>query len=230
MNRLVIIRHGENVWNFENKFCGWTDVDMTKKGRDQTVTTARLLLKHKFTFDVCYTSMLKRAIETAWIALREMDLTWIPINKSWHLNERHYGKLQGQDKAVLAKEFGKEQIDRWRWEYNETPPPLDFDDKRHPRFDTRYKDLDVSLLPSSESIHDTHERAVPYFEKYIKPDLKEGKKILISGHKNCLRSIIKHLENIKEEDVPKIDVPLGVIIVYEFNNGDETPKKYFIEY
>ena len=230
MTKLVIIRHGENIWNFENKFCGWTDVDMTKKGREQTKTLAKLLVKNKFDFDVCYTSVLKRAIESSWIILKEMELTWIPVHKSWRLNERHYGSLQGHNKAKLAKKYGKEQVDKWRWSYREMPPPLSKKDKRHPHHDRRYSSLDETNIPFSESIYDTYKRVMPYWRKKIAPDIKKGKRVLICGHKNCSRAIIKHIEGVKEEDVPKIDVPLGVIVVYEMDAKLKPQKKYFIEY
>jgi len=230
MTRLVIIRHGENVWNFENRFCGWTDVDMTQKGRDQTKALANILTKRKITFDVCHTSVLKRAIESAWITLKEMNLTWIPMHKSWRLNERHYGALQGMNKAYLAKRYSKDQVDKWRWDYRETPPPLDLNDKRHPHFDRRYADLEKSDLPLAESIHDTYLRMLPYWEKNILPDLKNKKSVLLSGHKNCLRSLIKHIDKVAVKDVPRIDIPLGIIIVYEFDSKLKSISKNLLEY
>ena len=167
--------------------------------------------------------------ESAWIALKEMELLWIPMHKSWRLNERHYGALQGENKADLARRYSKEQVDKWRWDYRETPPPLDHADRRHPRFDPRYADLERSKLPATESIRDTYLRAVPYWKKTIVPDLKKGKRVLISGHKNCLRALIKHIEGIPEADVPRLDIPLGIIIVYEFDRRLKPIKKYHLE-
>jgi len=227
--KLVIVRHGENIWNFENRFCGWTDVEMTAKGREQTKVSAEILRRHGYEFDLCHTSVLKRAIETVWIILKEMNLSWIPVQKHWRLNERSYGALQGQDKADLAAKYGKEQVDRWRWDYREKPPLLNLNDKRHPRFDRRYQGVKTSLLPAGESIADTYRRVLPYWHKTIAPDLKKGKRILISGHKNCLRALIKHIEGVPEQEVPRLDMPLGVILVYEFNRRLELQKKYFLE-
>ena len=228
--QLVIIRHGESVWNFENRFTGWTDVSMTDHGREQTKNMAKLIMEHGFDFDVCYTSMLTRAIEAAWIALLEMNLAWLPLHKSWRLNERHYGALQGLNKAETAKKFGKEQIDQWRWNYDAVPPPLTKKDKRYPGHEPRYASLDEKLLPLTESLKDVEERVSPYWYNVIAKDLKKGKRIFMSGHKNCLRALFKHIEKLSDTDVAQLDIPLGVVVVYTFDAKLNPVKKEFLEF
>jgi 2,3-bisphosphoglycerate-dependent phosphoglycerate mutase len=230
MYKLIIIRHGESIWNFENRFTGWTDVPMTDHGREQTKNMAHLMTEHGFTFDVCYTSVLRRSVEASWQVLREMELEWLPIHKSWRMNERHYGDLQGQNKAEIAKKFGKEQVDTWRWNYHAVPPPLAKKDKRYPGHDRRYADLNQKLLPLSESLKNVEARVTPYWRNKIAKDIKKGKRVFISGHKNCLRALFKYIEGLSDDEVSQVDVPLGVVIVYEFDKNLKPVKKEFLEY
>jgi 2,3-bisphosphoglycerate-dependent phosphoglycerate mutase len=213
MFRLVLLRHGESTWNQENRFTGWTDVDLTDKGRAEAREAGRLMAEEKFEFDVAYTSVLKRAIRTLWIALEEMDSLWIPVHKSWRLNERHYGALQGLNKAETAAKHGDAQVLIWRRSYDIPPPPLaDVDNDR------RYASIPEQQLPLTESLKDTVARFVPYWESTIAPDIKAGKKVLIAAHGNSLRALVKYLDNVSEKDIVDLNIPTGVPMVYTLNS------------
>ncbi|MBD3328287.1 2,3-diphosphoglycerate-dependent phosphoglycerate mutase [Candidatus Peregrinibacteria bacterium] len=224
--KLVLLRHGESLWNKENKFTGWTDVDLTEKGYKEAHEAGKILKKEGFEFDVAYTSLQKRAIRTLWIALDEMDLMWIPVLKSWRLNECHYGALQGLNKAETAKKEGEDVVHMWRRSYDVRPPELTKDDPRYPGHDPRYKDLSDDELPLAECLKDTVERFLPYWNEEIVPSLKAGKKIIISAHGNSLRALVKYLDKISDEDIPGLNIPTGVPLVYELAD-DLTPIKHY---
>ncbi len=224
--KLVLLRHGESTWNKENKFTGWTDVDLSDKGRQEALAAGKLLKEEGYTFDVAYTSVLKRAIRTLWTALDEMDLMWIPIHRSWKLNERHYGGLQGLNKSETAEKYGDEQVLVWRRSYDVCPPVLEKTDERYPGHDARYKDLGAEELPLTESLETTVARVVPYWENIIAPDVKSGKNVLIAAHGNSLRALVKHLDNISQEDILKLNIPTGIPLVYELND-DLTPIRHY---
>ena len=219
MYQLVLIRHGESLWNQENRFTGWTDVPLTKKGLQEASAAGQLLKKEGFTFDLAFTSVLQRAIKTLWVVLEEMELMWIPVTPSWHLNERHYGALQGLNKAETAAQYGEEQVKIWRRSYDTPPPPLSLDDERHPRFDIRYAGLSPAEIPSGECLADTVDRVVPYWEKIIKPQITQGKKIIIAAHGNSLRALVKHLDNISNEDILELNIPTGIPLLYELDDN-----------
>ncbi len=217
MPNLVLIRHGESVWNKENRFTGWTDVDLTEKGFKEAHNGGLLLKKEGFSFDVAYTSVLKRAIRTLWIVLDEMDLMWIPVYRTWRLNERHYGALQGLNKAEIAESHGEEKVKIWRRSYDVPPPALEEKDKRHPCHDPRYNELTKDELPSTECLKDTVERFLPYWHDTVVPALKQGKKPLIAAHGNSLRALVKYLDNISDEDIVSLNIPTGVPLLYELD-------------
>jgi 2,3-bisphosphoglycerate-dependent phosphoglycerate mutase len=215
MIKLVLLRHGESSWNLENRFTGWTDVDLSETGLNEAHQAGKLLKQEGYTFDIALTSVLKRAIRTLWITLDEMDLMWIPVENAWELNERHYGALQGLNKAETAAKYGQDQVKIWRRSYNVPPPPMDWDDPRHPHFDPRYASLTKEQLPAYESLELTLKRVLPYWESRIVPLLKSGKKVLIAAHGNSLRAIVKHLDHISEEEIPELNIPTGIPLVYE---------------
>ena len=216
--KLVLLRHGESEWNKENRFTGWTDVDINEKGVEEAHQAGQLLMAEGFTFDIAYTSVLKRAIRTLWIVMDEMDLMWIPVVRTWRLNERHYGALQGLNKAETAQKHGAEQVHLWRRSYDVPPPPLDRDDPRHPRFDPRYADMDPALLPATESLKITLERVIPFWCDAIVPQILAGTKVLIAAHGNSLRAMVKHLDQISDVDIPVLNIPTGIPLVYELDN------------
>jgi 2,3-bisphosphoglycerate-dependent phosphoglycerate mutase len=215
---LVLLRHGESTWNKENRFTGWTDVDLTEKGRAEAVEAGRLLKAERFVFDVVYTSVLKRAIRTCFLALDELDLLWLPEYRSWRLNERHYGALQGLNKAETAAKHGEEQVKIWRRSYDIPPPPLSPDDQRHPAHDPRYAALPPADLPATESLKDTVRRFMPYWDDTIAPAIKSRKRVLIVAHGNSLRALVKYLDKISDEDIVELNIPTGIPLVYELNN------------
>ena len=217
MYRLVLLRHGESTWNKENRFTGWTDVDLTENGVAEARAAGRLMANEKFEFDVAYTSVLKRAIRTLWIALEEMDMMWIPIHNSWRLNERHYGALQGLDKAETAAKHGEEQVRIWRRSYDIPPPPLGPTDPGHPSHDRRYTTIPRQQVPLTESLKDTVARFLPYWHERIAPDIKAGKRVLIAAHGNSLRALVKYLEHISDEDIVGLNIPTGIPAVYNLN-------------
>lgn len=216
MPTLVLLRHGESVWNKENRFTGWTDVDLSDKGRQEAATAGQLLKAGGYSFDRAYTSVLTRAIRTCWMALDELGELWIPVERSWRLNERHYGALQGLNKAETAAEHGEAQVKIWRRSYDIPPPPLDADDPRHPRFDPRYAEVDPALLPATESLKETLARVQPFWESRIVPQLVAGRDVAVVAHGNSLRALIKMLEGISEADIAELNVPTGVPRVYGF--------------
>ncbi|HEX9116025.1 MAG TPA: 2,3-diphosphoglycerate-dependent phosphoglycerate mutase [Anaerolineae bacterium] len=218
MIKLVLLRHGESDWNKENRFTGWTDVDISEKGVAEAHEAGRLLRADGYEFDVAYTSVLKRAIRTLWIALDELDQMWIPVYRTWRLNERHYGALQGLNKAETAEKFGKEQVHQWRRSYDVPPPALTPDDPRYPGRERRYKSLTAAELPLTECLKDTVERFLPYWHETIVPDLKAGKRVLIAAHGNSLRALVKYLDNISDEEIPELNIPTGVPLVYELDD------------
>jgi len=228
MIKLVLLRHGESTWNLENRFTGWTDVDLSPKGIEEAHEGGRLLREGGYTFDVAYTSLLKRAIRTLWITLDEMDLMWIPVLRSWRLNERHYGALQGLDKAETAAKYGDAQVLVWRRSYSEPPPPLTPDDERYPGRDRRYAGLSPAELPLAESLKDTVARFLPYWHDTIVPDLEAGRRVLIAAHGNSLRALVKHLDKVSEEKIVGLNIPTGIPLVYELND-DLTPiQSYYL--
>jgi len=228
MLRLVLLRHGESAWNRENRFTGWTDVDLSDKGRAEAQEAGRLMAAEKFEFDVSYTSVLKRAIRTLWIALDEMDLMWLPVRRSWRLNERHYGALQGLNKAETAAQHGEAQVKIWRRSYDIPPPPLTTDDPQHPSRDRRYKDLKRDELPVTESLKDTVARFLPYWHETIAPDIRAGRKVLIAAHGNSLRALVKYLENVSDEEIVELNIPTGIPLVYLLNDDLEPLQKFYL--
>lgn len=214
---LVLLRHGQSTWNLENRFTGWTDVDLTEQGEREAHDAAKLFLNKGYTFDIAFTSVLKRAIKTLWIVMEEMNLEWLPVIRGWQLNERHYGALQGLNKAEMAVKFGETQVKLWRRSYDVPPPPLDWDDERHPRFDRRYGQLTKEQLPSCESLKDTVNRMLPYWHETIAPVVKSGERVLISAHGNSLRALVKYLDDISNEAIVELNIPTGIPLIYELN-------------
>jgi 2,3-bisphosphoglycerate-dependent phosphoglycerate mutase len=217
--KLVLVRHGQSTWNLENLFTGWTDVDLSAHGRVEAIQAGQELLREKLTFDLAFTSVLKRAIRTLWIVLDEMDLMWIPVERSWRLNERHYGALQGLNKAQTAERHGAEQVKIWRRSYDIAPPPLEVNDQRHPRFDPRYKNLEPNDIPSTESLKDTLARVLPYWDKRIAPELKANRNILIVAHGNSQRALVKMLDGMSDQAIVEYNIPTGVPLLYELDNN-----------
>ncbi|MEA2783825.1 MAG: 2,3-bisphosphoglycerate-dependent phosphoglycerate mutase [Rhodospirillaceae bacterium] len=228
MYRIVLLRHGESVWNRENRFTGWTDVDLTDKGREEAREAGRLMAAEKFEFDVAHTSVLKRAIRTLWIARDEMDLLWIPVYRSWRLNERHYGALQGLNKSETAEKYGEAQVKIWRRSYDIPPPPLTPDDPRHPSRDRRYASLSTQELPLTESLKDTVARFLPYWHQAIAPDIVAGRKVLIAAHGNSLRALVKYLDNLSEEEIVELNIPTGIPLVYLLNDDLKPLQKFYL--
>ncbi|PKN63769.1 MAG: 2,3-diphosphoglycerate-dependent phosphoglycerate mutase [Deltaproteobacteria bacterium HGW-Deltaproteobacteria-15] len=228
MKKIVLLRHGESTWNMENRFTGWTDVPLSEKGTAEAVEAGRVLLKEGYSFDVAFTSVLKRAIKTLWIALEEMDLMWIPVFRSWRLNERHYGALQGLNKAETAEKHGMEKVKIWRRSYDIRPPALTPDDPRFPGSDPRYAGLSPEQVPLTECLKDTVERFLPYWHDTIAPAVKEGKRVLIAAHGNSLRALIKYLDNISEEEIVGLNVPTGIPLVYELKEDLSPIRSYYL--
>lgn len=219
MPTLVLLRHGQSTWNLENRFTGWTDVDLTETGREEAINAGRLLKAEGLTFDVAFTSVLKRAIRTCWMTLDEMDLLWIPVYRHWRLNERHYGALQGLNKAETAAKHGDQQVKVWRRSYDIAPPPLSIDDPRHPAHDPRYNEMPPGDLPLTESLKDTVARFLPYWDDAIAPAVHAGKRVLIAAHGNSLRALVKYLDGISDEDIVELNIPTGVPLVYELDTN-----------
>ncbi len=228
MKKLVLLRHGESVWNQSNRFTGWTDVDLTERGRVEAAEAGRTLKKEGYVFDLAHTSVLKRAIRTLWIVLDEMDLMWIPELRSWRLNERHYGALQGLDKAETAERHGMEQVHLWRRSYDVPPPPLSPDDERHPGRDPRYKDVPSSELPLTESLKDTVARFLPYWKDAIAPDVAAGKRVLVAAHGNSLRALVKSLDRLSNDEVLELNIPTGIPLVYELEDDLSPIRRYYL--
>lgn len=228
MIKLVLLRHGESTWNKENRFTGWTDVDLSEKGLEEAKAAGELLKKEGFVFDVAHVSVLTRAIRTLWITLDTLKQVWIPVKKSWRLNERHYGALQGLNKAETAAKHGDDQVLIWRRSYDITPPPLEAGDARLPINDPRYKDVDPKDLPSTEALKNTVERFVPYWTKEIVPDLRSGKRVLITAHGNSIRALIKYLENMPDAEIVELNIPTAVPLVYELNDDCTPIRRYYL--
>ena len=228
MTRLVLLRHGESTWNKENRFTGWTDVDLTDKGREEAREAGRLMAAEGFTFDVAYTSVLTRAVRTLWIALDEMKLLWLDTHKSWRLNERHYGALQGLNKAETAARHGDEQVKIWRRSYDIPPPPLEAADERHPSRDPRYARLPPSELPLTESLKDTVARFLPYWNETIAPQVRAGNRVLIAAHGNSLRALVKYLDNVSEPEIVELNIPTGIPLVYELDEQLKPLRRFYL--
>jgi 2,3-bisphosphoglycerate-dependent phosphoglycerate mutase len=226
--KIVLLRHGQSTWNLENRFTGWTDVGLSDQGISEAHFAGELLRDNKYLFDIAYTSVLKRALETLWIVLQEMDLEWIPVVNAWQLNERHYGALQGLNKAETAKKFGEAQVKIWRRSYDVPPPALELDDPRHPRFDPRYAGLTKEQLPSTESLKITLERVLPYWHGILAPMIKTDKRILIAAHGNSLRALVKYLDNVSDEEIPELNIPTGIPLVYELDKDLNAVKHYYL--
>jgi 2,3-bisphosphoglycerate-dependent phosphoglycerate mutase len=226
--RLVVVRHGESTWNQENRFTGWTDVDLTERGRQEAREGGQVLAREGFTFDVAYTSVLKRAIRTLWIVQDQMDLMWIPVHGSWRLNERHYGALQGLNKAETAAKFGEGQVKIWRRSYDIPPPPLTPDDARYPGNDSRYQGIGKTELPLTECLKDTVARVLPLWNQTIAPAIREGRKVLIAAHGNSLRALVMYLDKVPEADIVELNIPTGMPLVYELDDHLQPLKRYYL--
>jgi 2,3-bisphosphoglycerate-dependent phosphoglycerate mutase len=228
MHKLVLLRHGESTWNKENRFTGWTDVDLTDKGREEARTAGRLLKEGGYAFDLVFTSLLKRAIRTSNIALDELDQLWLPVERSWRLNERHYGALQGLNKAETAAKHGEDQVKIWRRAFAIAPPPLTADDQRHPSHDPRYANLPPADLPSTESLKDTIARFLPYWNDSIAPQIRAGKRVLIAAHGNSLRALVKFLDGISDDEIVELNIPTGIPLVYELDQSLRPIRHYYL--
>ena len=225
---LVLVRHGQSTWNLENRFTGWTDVGLSEQGEREAHSSGKLLVEGSYTFDVTYTSVLKRAIKTLWIIMEEMDLEWLPVYNAWQLNERHYGALQGLNKAEMAIKYGEAQVKLWRRSYDVPPPALDINDERHPRFDRRYADLTENELPKCESLKDTVNRMLPYWHSTLAPAVKSGQRVLVSAHGNSLRALVKYLDNISDQEIVELNIPTGIPLVYELDAELKPVKSYYL--
>jgi len=228
MYKVVLLRHGESVWNKENKFTGWTDVDLSEKGFDEAKKAGQVLAKEGYTFDIAFTSVLKRAIRTLWITLDTMDLMWIPVYRCWRLNERHYGALQGLNKAETAAEFGDDQVLIWRRSYDIPPNALTSDDERYPGKDQRYADLEKKDVPLTECLKDTVERFLPYWHETMAPTIRSGKRVIIAAHGNSLRALVKYLDDIPDDEIVKLNIPTGMPLVYELDENLKPIKSYYL--
>ena len=215
--KLILVRHGQSTWNVENLFTGWTDVDLSPLGREEAARAGRELVNEKVAVDIAFTSVLKRAIRTLWIMLDEMERMWLPVERSWRLNERHYGALQGLDKAQTTAQHGAAQVKIWRRSYDIPPPPLAQDDERHPRFDVRYASIAAGELPATESLKDTLARVLPFWETRIAPELRAGRNVMVVAHGNSLRAMVKMLDNVSESEITELNIPTGVPLLYELD-------------
>jgi 2,3-bisphosphoglycerate-dependent phosphoglycerate mutase len=228
MKKLVLLRHGESVWNKENRFTGWTDVDLTPQGRDEAAEAGRLLADGGYGFDIAFTSVLKRAIRTLWTVLDGMDLMWVPVHQTWRLNERHYGALQGLNKAETAAKFGEAQVLAWRRSYDIPPSPLTVDDSRYPGHDPRYGALTAADLPLTECLKDTVARVLPYWDATIVPAIRSGQRVIVTAHGNSLRALVKHLDNVSDADIVGLNIPTGVPLVYELDDALNPLRHYYL--
>src|SRR6266498_5742502 len=228
MYKFVLVRHGQSTWNLENRFTGWTDVGLTDLGKSEAHEAGKLLREGGYTFDVAYTSVLKRAIKTLWIIQEEMNLEWIPVIRAWQLNERHYGSLQGLNKAEMAEKFGEAQVKIWRRSYDVPPPALELTDERHPKFDPRYASLTPEQLPATESLKLTLDRVLPYWHSTLSPMIKSGKRVIIAAHGNSIRALVKYLDNISEADITELNIPTGLPFVYELDEDLKPTKNYYL--
>jgi 2,3-bisphosphoglycerate-dependent phosphoglycerate mutase len=228
MHKLVLLRHGESVWNRENRFTGWTDVDLSDRGREEAQEAGRLLREGGYVFDTAFTSVLKRAIRTLWYSLDALDLMWIPVEKNWRLNERHYGALQGLNKAETTQKHGEDQVKIWRRSYDIPPPPLTADDERHPSRDPRYASLDPKDLPLTESLKDTVARFLPHWHEVIVPTIASGRRVIIAAHGNSLRALVKYLDNVSEKDILELNIPTGIPLVYDLDDTLRPIRHYYL--
>lgn len=228
MHKLVLLRHGESTWNKENRFTGWTDVDLSEKGLEEAKNAGQILKQNGFIFDVAFTSVLKRAIRTLWMALSEMDLMWLPIHNSWRLNERHYGALQGLNKAETAAKYGEEQVHVWRRSYDIQPPALESTDPRFPGHDPRYRNLTDQELPRTECLKDTVARFLPYWHETIAPAIQSGQRVIIAAHGNSLRALVKYLDHISDADIIGMNIPTGMPLVYELDDRLKPIRNYYL--
>lgn len=228
MYKLVLLRHGESSWNKDNRFTGWVDVDLSAKGREEALAAGKVLKMNCLTFDVAYTSVLKRAIRTLWLVLDEMDMMWIPVHRLWRLNERHYGTLQGLNKAETAQQYGEAQVKVWRRSYDIPPPALTRTDERFPGFERRYQDVDVKDLPLSESLKDTVARFLPAWHEVIAPVISQGKRVIIVAHGNSLRALVKYLDQMSDQDIVDLNIPTGVPLVYELDEAMKPLRHYYL--
>ncbi len=228
MIKLVLLRHGESIWNKENRFTGWTDVDLSRKGIEEARKAGQVLKEEGYIFDVAFTSVLKRAIRTLWIALDVMDLMWIPVYRSWRLNERHYGALQGLNKSETAAKYGEKQVLIWRRSYDIRPPALEKTDERYPGNDPIYRGLDEEDIPLTECLKDTVERFLPYWHEALAPAIKSGQRVIISAHGNSLRALIKYLDHISDDDIVKLNIPTGIPLIYELDGELKPIKSYYL--
>jgi 2,3-bisphosphoglycerate-dependent phosphoglycerate mutase len=228
MYKLVLLRHGQSTWNLENRFTGWTDVGLTEQGVQEAHSAGKLLCEEGYVFDVAYTSVLRRAIKTLWIALEELSQEWLPVIRAWQLNERHYGSLQGLNKSEMAEKFGEAQVKIWRRSYDTPPPALELTDERHPRFDARYASLPPEQLPATESLKITLERVLPYWHGTLAPIVKSGKRVLMVAHGNSIRALVKYLDNISEGEITELNIPTGVPLVYELDENLKPIRHYYL--
>lgn len=228
MIKLVLIRHGQSLWNLENRFTGWTDVDLSVNGLEEARQAGRILRKNGYSFDIAFTSVLKRAIRTLWISLDEMDLMWIPVYKSWHLNERHYGALQGLNKAETAEKYGEEQVHIWRRSVDVRPPELEKSDKRYEASDPKYAELKEGEFPLTENLEDTEKRVLKYWYEAIAPAIKSNKKVIISAHGNTIRALVKYLDNIPGDGIVSLNIPTGIPLVYELDDDLKPIRHYYL--
>lgn len=228
MYKIVLIRHGESTWNKENRFTGWTDVPLSGKGESEAAAAGQLMKKEGYVFDKAYTSVLKRAIKTLWNVLEEMDLMWIPVERSWRLNERHYGALQGLNKAETAAKYGEEQVKIWRRSYDVRPPLLEAEDERYPGRDPRYAGLTDAQLPLGECLADTVERVVPFWEEVVAADVRAGKRLIIAAHGNSIRALVKYLDNVPDDEIVELNIPTGIPLVYELDESLKPIRHYYL--
>ena len=228
MYKLVLVRHGQSTWNLENRFTGWTDVGLTELGKLEALEAGKLLRDGGYVFDIAYTSVLRRAIQTLWTVLQEMNLEWIPVTNAWQLNERHYGSLQGLNKAETAEKFGETQVKIWRRSYDVPPPALDLDDERHPRFDLHYASLSPEQLPATESLKLTLERVLPYWHGTLGPMIESGKRVIIGAHGNSIRALVKYLDNISDAEITELNIPTDLPLVYELDEDLKPITHYYL--
>ncbi|MBV6452183.1 MAG: 2,3-bisphosphoglycerate-dependent phosphoglycerate mutase [Anaerolineales bacterium] len=228
MYKLVLVRHGQSIWNLENRFTGWTDVGLTEQGRAEAREAGRLLKAEGFVFDAAYTSVLKRAIQTLWTILQELDLEWIPVANAWQLNERHYGALQGLNKSEMAEKYGEAQVKIWRRSYDVPPPALELTDERHPKFDPRYASLTPDQLPATESLKLTLDRVLPYWDSTLSPAIRSGKRLIVAAHGNSIRALVKYLDGISDSEITELNIPTGLPLVYELDKGLKPIKHYYL--
>ena len=228
VKKLVLLRHGESVWNKENLFTGWTDVGLSEKGTQEAIDAGRILRSEGYVFDIAYTSVLKRSVKTLWLVLEEMDLMWIPVLNSWRLNERHYGALQGLNKVAMAERFGAEQVQLWRRSYDVRPPALESKDERSPAEDPRYAELKPEEIPLTECLKDTVARVLPYWLETIAPIVQSGKRVIIAAHGNSMRALVKYIDNIPDDEIPGLNIPTGVPLIYEFTDDLSPIRHYYL--